>query len=193
MNPFASFPQSAFEVISPSGELRAAGSGVFTGQQIVVFDEMLQVSAGDEIRRQLPNGSDETFEVIDPQFFPGMAGIPPNYQIDVRRKGAFPHHTGGHFNITVSGQNARVNIGSTDNSINNVNDSRVFAELIHAIEAGIEDSQQKAALIAAARDMQGAHGNKGFLAAYQKFIGLAADHIGVVSPFLAALGGMLAG
>ena len=194
MKAFSHFPHSDLEVVSPQGEVRATGRGIFTGSKIIVFDEKLLVFAGDEIRRALPNGSDEAFTVVDPKFFDKMmGGMPAHFQIDVRRKGAFPHHQGGHYNITVSGENARVNIGSTDNSTNVVNNSGVFADLIHAIEGGLTNKTQKAVLIEAVKEMEKTKGTGGFIAAYQKFMGLAADHLGVITPFLPALSGFLAG
>ncbi|EQB11251.1 hypothetical protein [Sphingobium lactosutens] len=193
MNPFKDFPHSDFEVVTPEGEVRESGSGIFTGDTVVVFNEKLQVFANDEIRRRLPNGSDEAFTVVDPVFYQKMMGLEAHFQIKVRRKGTFPHHTGGHFNITVSGENARVNIGSTDNSTNVVNNSGVFADLINAIEGGVENVEQKAVLVEAVKDMEKAKGTGGFAASYAKFMGLAADHIGVVTPFLAPLASMIGG
>ncbi|EQB32540.1 hypothetical protein [Sphingobium ummariense] len=191
MNAFNSLPKSEFEVISPDGEVRSTGKGIFTGNKVIVFDEKLLVFEGDEIRRRLPNGADDTFTVVDPKFFPKMTSIPANFQIDVRRKGTFPHGKGGNFSIAVTGDNARVNIGSTDNSSNVVNNSGVFADLITAIEGGIENVEQKAVLVKAVKDMERAKGTGGFAAAYAKFIGLAADHIGVITPFVGPLAAMI--
>lgn len=193
MSPFKGFPHSDFVVVSPEGEIRGKGSGIFSGKHVIVFDEKLTVFVDDEIRRTLPNGSDETFTVVDPKFFGRIATVPAHFQIEVRRKGSFPHHKGGYFNISVSGENSRVSIGSTDNSTNVVNNSGVFADLINAIEGGVTDTSQKAALIGAVRDMEEAKGTNRFASAYQKFVGLTADHIGVVSPFLPLLGGYFAG
>jgi hypothetical protein len=106
-------------------------------------------------------------------------------------KGCFPN-TGGHFNVTVSGSNARVNIGSTDNSTNIVSDNGVFEEIRAAAIREIADQSVCAKLIAAVDEMEATQHSGGFVSAYQKFIGLAADHIGVVGPFLPALAGLLA-
>jgi hypothetical protein len=188
---FGGFPTSDFEVISPQGEMRGVAKGIFGGSEITVFDDQLVVAAGDELRRTLPNGQDETFEVVDPQFFGEFCGIPANYQIKVRRKGTFPRHTGGNFNVNISGSNARVNIDSTDNSTNIVGDSAVFNDLRGAIRSGVGDDTERDKLISAVNDMDRQHGGGGFLAAYQKFMALAADHMGVVGPFLPALAGLL--
>lgn len=191
MDAFEDFPHSDFEVVSPQGQVRATGSGIFADNTIVVFDDKLLVFAGDEIRRSLPNGADEAFTVLDPQFYPETFGVEPHYQIEVRRKGTFPHHSGGHFNITVSGENSRVNIGSTDNSTNVVNNSGVFTDLINAIESGVGNADKKAILVEAVKDMERANGTGGFAAAYAKFMGLAADHIGVITPFVGPLAAMI--
>lgn len=193
MSAFSNIPKSDFEIVSPEGDVRSTGKGVFSGAKVVVFDDKLLVFAGDEIRRTLPNGADETFTVVDPVFYNRMSAIPAHFQIDVRRKGTFPHGKGGYYNITVSGENARVNIGSTDNSTNVVNNSGVFADLINAIEGGVENVEQKAVLVEAVKDMEKAKGTGGFAASYAKFMGLAADHIGVVTPFLAPLASMIGG
>lgn len=192
MPSFDGFPTSDFEVISPEGDVRNVAKGIISGNEIVVFDEKLVVFAGDEMRRALPNGHDEAFHVVDPQFFTAFGGIPSNYQIKVRRKGTFPHHTGGNFSISVTGPNARVNIGSTDNSKNVVGDVTVFRELRAAVSSGVSDEGQRAELLAAVEAMDAARGHGGFVQAYQRFISLAADHLGVIGPFLPALAGFLA-
>jgi len=83
MNPFKSFPQSKFEVVAPDGTVRSSGDGIFTGKQVVVFDSSLVVTAGDEIRRALPNGTEEAFEVRDPRYFDKFHGVDAHFQIDI--------------------------------------------------------------------------------------------------------------
>lgn len=190
MDPFSDFPKSDFEVISPEGEVRSSGRGIFTGEKIVVFDETLPVFMGDEIRRRLPNGADEVFDVTDPRFVEKFGSIPAHYQISVRRKGAFAHGRGGHLTITMTGDNARVNIGSTDSSTNTVNHGALFADVIAAIEQGVVQDQQ-AALVESVREMERAQGTEGFVGAYQRFIGLAVDHMTLLAPFLPALAALL--
>ena len=193
MSPFKSMPHSDFEVVSPQGEVRAKGRGIFSAEQVTVFDEKLLVFSNDEIRRTIPSGAEEVFTVVDPRFYGKMAGIPAHFQIKVRRKGTFPRHEGGYYNISVSGENARVNLGSTDNSSNVVTNSGVFADLIGAIEGSIQDGSEKTALIEGVRAMESAKGTPDFAAAYSTFVGVAANHITVLAPFLPALSGYLAG
>lgn len=188
---FDDFPKSRFEIFGPQGETRGATQAIHAGDNIMVLDTKLVIQPGDEMRRSLPNGADEAFEVIDPHFQEETFGIPAHYQVRVRRKGTFPHDSGGHLNISVSGVNARVNIGSADHSTNVVQGSSVFADLRSAIASGIGDAEQQRELIAAVDHMEATRGRADFMGAYQKFIGLAADHIGVIGPLLPALSALL--
>ena len=193
MNPFKSFPHSKFDVVAPDGTVRSSGNGIFTGKQVVVFDPSLQVIPGDEIRRGLPNGMEEGFEVRDPKFFDVFQGLDPHFQIDVRRKGMFEFGQGGNYTIHVSGPNARVNLNSTDNSTNIASNGDVFGDLAAAVQNGVPEEQGRLAIIQAIAAMKEQAGRTGFGQAYRDFMGLAADHLGVILPFLPALAGMLPG
>lgn len=193
MNPFSDFPHSKFEVVASDGSVRATGDGIFTGKQVVVFDPTLQVLVGDEIRRGLPSGIEEAFEVRDPKYQDAFHGIPAHFQIDVRRKGTFEAGKGGNYSIHVSGPNARVNLHSTDNSMNVSVGGDVFGDLATAIHKGVDDEDSRLAIIQAIAAMKAEQGKPSFKDAYRNFMGLAADHLGVILPLLPALAGMLAG
>ena len=193
MNPFKDFPHSKFEVVAPDGTVRSSGDGIFTGKQVVVFDSSLRVMPGDEIRRGLPNGTEEGFEVRDPKYFDSFHGLEAHFQIDVRRKGTFEAGHGGNYSIHVSGSNARVNLNSTDNSTNVVNSGDVFGDMATAVQKGVQDEGSRLAIIQAISSMKEKEGGLGFKEAYRDFMALAADHLGVILPFLPALASMLPG
>ena len=186
MNPFAKLPHSDFEVISPEGDVRCSGSGIFSGETVVVSDERLVVFPNDEIRRRLPNGTDEVFDVVDPKFFDRVKPLPSHFQIKVRRKGTSSHGEGGDLNITMTGNNSRVNISSVDNSKNTVKLETPFAEIVQAIENNVE-GEEGADLVSAVHEMKRTQGTGGYTAAYQHFVSLAANHMNLVAPFLPAL------
>lgn len=184
--------KTKFEIIGPDGTVRSTVAAIDGGGTIVIPDPSAVILPGDELRRKLPNGTDETFEVIDPRFFDTrMGGLGPHFQVKVRKKGTFAHHTGGNFSITVSGPNARVNVGSTDNSTNLVGSSAVFGELQAAIKTGISDEAAREVLLGVVKEMQDSHGTDGFIGAYQRFMGAAANHMTVLAPFLPALAALL--
>lgn len=190
---FNHFPKSKFEIIGSDGDVRTTVEAIDGGDNtIVVPDPTVVIHPGDEMRRSLPNGTDETFEVVDPRFQDQFHGIPAHFQVKVRRKGTFPHHTGGNLSITMSGPNSRVNIGSTDNSKNVVGNISVFNDLRTAISNGVSDEEDRRKLLAAAEDMEHQHGSGGFLGAYQRFMSIAADHLGVLGPLLPAVSALLA-
>ena len=193
MNPFADFPHSDLQIVAPDGTVRSTARGIFSGKQVTVFDSSLQVLAGDEVRRTLPNGTEEAFEVTDPQFNDDFHGIPAHFDIKVRRKGTFEAGKGGNYSIHVSGQNARVNLHSTDNSTNIVSDGNLFGDMAAAVQKGVAEEDRRLAIIQAIAVMKEQEGKTGFKQAYRDFMGLAADHLGVILPFLPALAGMLPG
>lgn len=88
----------------------------------------------------------------------------------------------------VSGRNARVNIKSTDNSTNVVNEGLPFAEIRKAIESGIGDAVERAILLAQLKELESVSDSESGSKKYQAFIAAAANHMTVLGPFLPALG-----
>lgn len=187
---FDSFPRSTFDIVTPEGQSRGLVEAIAAGAEILIPDERVIISPGDEMRRTLPNGTDETFEVVDPIFNQETFGIPGHFLVKVRKKGMFAHKTGGNYHITLSGSNSRVNIGSIDNSTNVVVDKSVLSSLREAINTHVADDGERSALLAAVTEMEGAEDKTKLGIAYQKLIASAADHMTVLTPFLPALAGM---
>jgi len=139
---FSHFPQSELTIVSPDGTIRSVEKGIVDSKQVTIPNKNAVILVGDEIRRKLPNGIEETFEVVDPVFHGGMHGaIPAHFQVKIRRKGSFPAGTGGYFTFNVSAPNARVNIGSHDHSQNIVADNAVFEQLKNAFQNKLPDSE----------------------------------------------------
>jgi len=177
-------------IVGPDGIVRSKPQAQFAGAELIVIKGAnVVVHPGDEIRRELPNGTEEAFTVINPVFYDAHFG--PHFQIKVRRKGMFPAHAGGNYNVSVTGSNARVNIGSHDQSTNVVVGD-IFGDICDALKSAIKDEEQLDSLLLATAEMRHEQGNReGFLPAYQKFISLAAEHMTVIAPFLPALAGMI--
>ena len=184
---FDDFPQTDFEVVAPDGSRRKPIKGVFSGHVVLVADAQAVILVGDELRRRLPNQLEETYDVVDPVFFADPSGLDAHYQVKIRRKGAFQPGTGGNYSVHVSGDNARVNISSTDKSNNTVFNGDVFSDLRLAIQNKVPDPEYREKLLIAVEEMKQTQRSPGFAAAYQKFVGLSADHLGVITPFLPAL------
>jgi hypothetical protein len=89
-------------------------------ETILIPDAKIPIKSGDAILRQLPSGLVERLIVVEPGLLAKLYEVSAHYQIKYRREGQKPADNPG-YQIHVSGNNSRVNIGSTDNSINAVN------------------------------------------------------------------------
>jgi hypothetical protein len=91
-----------------------------TGETIFTADKQLPVEVGDYILRDLPNGLVEKYEVRNPKYYDVGHGVGAHFQIVVARVGAPQAQATVVQGITnnFTGPNSRVNINSTDNSIN---------------------------------------------------------------------------
>ncbi|MDO8768492.1 MAG: hypothetical protein Q7K57_07300 [Burkholderiaceae bacterium] len=97
-------------------------------------------------------------------------------------------------NITynLSGTGARVNINSTDSSVNVISTevSKVFAQVREAVGL-IPDPTARSEIGRAVDEMEQAHGSSNFLQKYQAFITSAANHMTVLAPIIPAVTGLL--
>jgi len=90
---------------------------VATGQ-IITFVRDLPIEVGDHFLRQLPNGLVDDYIVSDPGYRSGIAGaIQPHYQVKVHRSDA-PAAPPQTIIANFHGPNSRMNVNSTDNSVN---------------------------------------------------------------------------
>jgi hypothetical protein len=182
------FPKSKLDIVASDGTLRSSSVGVVSGDSILIEDVSAVIEVGDEMRRTLPNGSEEVFVVDDPAFREKFHTIDAHYQVKVHKRGTFPRHTGGHYNLHVTGNNSRVNIGSTDRSTNVVVEGDVFGNLTAALRKEVKDSEQLARYLASIEEMRNSQKEpKSYAATYQRFISMAADHIEIIGQFLPAL------
>ena len=106
------------------------------------------IESGDLIQRKMSNGAEETFEVIDPGFHEKFHSIPAGYQMQVRKLG-IPEARSAIQSITynVTGNNARINQNSIDQSVNVVQLPPDVAEnldaLRHEINHLIQEGPQR--------------------------------------------------
>jgi hypothetical protein len=180
-------PKSEITIVSPTGEVRSKAKAVLSSDLAVIHDGNAVISVGDEIRRILPNGQEEVFDVIDPTFYQGMGHIGAHYQVKIARKGTFAPHTGGNYTVHVTGDNSRVNIASLDQSTNVVTTNNVFQQLRDALAGDGEGTKSTSELLKLVTEMEKNQKNPGFGAAYQKFIAAAGDHMKIIGPFIPLL------
>ena len=120
-------------------------------KKIFINRSDILIETGDLIQRNMSNGGEETYEVIDPGFHESFHGIEAHYQMTHRKLG-LPEAKAAVQSITyhISGPNARVNNHSTDNSVNTVNINPDVAEHISMLRQEVKrllpDQEQKPAL-----------------------------------------------
>ena len=96
------------------------------------------------------------------------------------------------YNLT--GNNARVNIGSTDYSVNIADSKMVFSEVRKAIEGGIEDTGEREKLLVKTAELEKNVGNKtNYARVYAEFIACAANHMKLIGPWIPAITKWLTG
>ncbi|MGO8919294.1 MAG: hypothetical protein ACLQJR_25615 [Stellaceae bacterium] len=174
------------DIVAPDGAVRCDVFGYYSGSQFIIDDMEADVRPGDEIRRMLPNGREEAFIVEDPKYY-AAGPFGPHYQVKIGRRDVFPKGTGGHYMIHVSGPNSRVNVHSTDRSINTVVHGDQFNQLRKALDEGIKDDDERENLKKLVDRLEAARDQKSFTGAYQALIASAANHMTIIAPFLPAL------
>ncbi|WP_413992449.1 hypothetical protein ACMDCR_10350 [Labrys okinawensis] len=161
-------------------------------RMIFVSDVTLPIELGDHILRQLPSKLSEDYIVTSAHCYPS----PPlaHWEIKYRRSGAplAPMQT---IINNISGDNARVNINSTDNSVNQYGDrhDKLFTQLIDVVRTSIEKQEEQARLTALIEAMKAADTKDAQFSSYQHFVAGVANHMTVVAPFLPALTNLLLG
>ena len=162
---------------------------------IVTNDATIPISVGDTIERQLPSRQIEELIVTDVHFQRGGRTIRDFYEIHYERQGSRrSQRQPSSVNVNVRGSpNTRVNLHSTDQSINIVNSqaSATFEQIRDLLEDSVTDRDALEILLEKVNDMERSRGTSDFLRAYKDFVASAADHITVLSPVLPMLTAML--
>ena len=104
-----------------------------------------------------------------------------------------PRSLGDTYNL--HGTHSRVNISSTDNSLNisNQNTENIFADMRQVIQTQIQNEKEKTEILNKLNELENSIGKKEFTEKYKDFIGTVADHIGLISVFIPYLTKMLGG
>jgi hypothetical protein len=94
-------------------------------------------------------------------------------------------------NIHLYGNNARFNVGSTDNSTNIVYLSHDLFVQMKETAGSIANETEREAIISRLNELEKTHGSNRFLESYQKFVASLANHMTLFAPFMPALAQLL--
>jgi hypothetical protein len=193
-NPFEQLLRDKVTLTKKDGTIfRKDVAASVQSNMISIFDPDLPIEVGDHFLRQLPSGLVEDFVVDDPGFRSGLESIPPHFQTKVHRSDR-PIGQPQTIITNIAGDNARVNVNSTDNSTNTVttNSATLFTEMLKAV-AQIATKSERETVAATISAMSAAQERQDgtFLSKYQDFIATAANHMTIFAPFLPALSKLL--
>ena len=181
------FAEKPIVIVSPDGEEQQTKGFVAGSELVVISDVSVHVDIGYEIRRTLPNGRDEVFNVLDVAYYEeGFKG--KHYQVKIRKAGSQPHRSGGNY-YNASGPNARIVINSTDNSTNVVGDAAVFNKLSEAIKAADMPAADRDLILTKITELEEAskRSSTDYISAFQKFTEVSFKWSAIIGPYLPAL------
>lgn len=143
---FDEFMNDAISIQKLNGEKIDGLKASVQPNQVHLDRSDVLVEVGDLIERRMSNGATETYEVLDPVFYEAFHGIPAHYQIKTKKLGV-PEARARVERITynISGNNARVNHGSVDNSTNTVtisSDQQDYIEALRQVIAKLDAPQR---------------------------------------------------
>jgi hypothetical protein len=81
--------------------------------------------------------------------------------------------------------------GSQDNASNAPIGGDPFSDLKNALSENIPEPDLRARLLASVDDMRALQGQSEFANAYQRFVALSSEHVGLVGPYLARFAAMI--
>lgn len=158
-------------------------------EKIFITDETIPIEEGDKLQRKLPSGMMESYIVLDKGFYNvNMGGMKPHYQCKVKKEGTISAEKKlNHQKIyNVTGENSRININSTDNSMNVINKSsdELFEEIRDIVNKNIQNNEE---IIKTINEMEKNKDKDSFMDSYQKFISSMSNHMTLIAPFIPAL------
>lgn len=116
-----------------------------TSDTTIIQRTKIVIEPGDLLQRKMSNGAEETYEVIDPQFHEEDGGT---YIVQQKKLGIREtEKTLQNINYSFSGDNARVNNNSVDNSTNQVIVNSEISEKLESLKVEIlqhTEGKQKA-------------------------------------------------
>jgi len=190
MNPFEDFLTSEITIIKKNREVLGPLKADVQNREIHIFDVQLQVEAGDQVLRVLPNGVKETYTIENAEYEEGFHAIPASYRLHVRKDNdATRDRTLSATNIfNVKGDFSRVNFQSNDSSLNIQQSSEtVFDAVRRTLHEEIREEAVLKDLLTRLQEIEAAKSQSKWASAYSRFIEVAANHMTIIAPFLPLL------
>jgi hypothetical protein len=186
---FEQFLTSKVTLIKPDGKKFENIPAQVQPTQISIHDITIPIEEGDTISRDLPNGLNERYLVLDRGFHDAFQAIPARYVTSVRKESAIPARQPSSNVYNFHGGNSRVNINSNDSSVNiiQMTNEELFKQIKKIIDEKIKEDETKSLYLHQLTELEHSVGSPTFLEKYRQFIATTADHISILYPFIPAL------
>lgn len=113
----------------------------------IVFDPKFDSDDGDRLIRALPNGKEETYLILECEYSPGLASIPPHYNLKLQKTTAI--RPAAQLSTTVNIHNSSgIQVGD-HNVVNIQNALNELVQRIDAAPATLEEEAQAKGKLAA--------------------------------------------
>ncbi len=193
-NMFDEFMTSKVRILKPDGRRWEDVPASVQSKAIFIHDVSIPLEVGDIVERDLPSRVVEQFEITDPGYHEAFQSIPAMYQAKFRLvKEVSPRSGQPTMNVTYNlhGPNSRVNIAASDNSINiQATQETLFSDMRDFVRTQLPQTEQSTVL-ALIDEMDASANTSAFRESYLQFVSVAADHLGVLTPFLPLLANLL--
>lgn len=190
MFPMENAPYEKVNIIKSKNQTITGVDVVFKSNEIWLEDTSIAPKENDVVERPLPNGVIERYLIVQSTYYNAIGSFPDHYQLKIEKENTPIKQTSEKTTIYNISDVNKVNIHSTDNSINTffVNkDKQIFDEL-KKLSMQIENNER---IISAIEKMENSTTKKNFLTRYNDFIQLIAGHITVYAPLLPCLMALL--
>lgn len=139
--PFEKFMTDTVDLLKSDGSKKTGLKASVQKNKVFMNANDVLVEPQDLIIRRMSNGAEETYRVIDPRFHEHFHGIKAHYQMKVHKLG-YPETKNALQSITynITGNNARINQNSVDNSNNIVRVDERAIQYMEALRKEIDGS-----------------------------------------------------
>ncbi|HJV88286.1 MAG TPA: hypothetical protein VJ698_22645 [Noviherbaspirillum sp.] len=139
--PFADLMNDTIDLLKCDGTKKTGLKASVQRSKVFMDANDILVEPQDLIIRRMSNGAEETYRVIDPGFHEAFHGIKAHYQMEVHKLG-LPEARSAVQSITynITGNNARINQNSIDNSTNTIQIDARAIQYVEALRKEIDQS-----------------------------------------------------
>jgi hypothetical protein len=183
---FSDLLSDIISIVKKNGETFENVRASVQGNKIFIHDINLPLEETDKIYRKLPNGLLEAYVISDTGFISDpFGGSLSHFEVKVQKEKSIAESQYKQIILNLR-DNARININSTDNSINVLNADDVFNELRKEIES-IKNEMVKNNALKTLSKMELVKNKPDFTGLYMKFMGILADHLTIAPVIIQAL------